>query len=415
MDGKLVVGVDLGSTNIKGVIGSRNENGKVSILAVHTQVSSGVEKGMIVDVTALRECFYLFMRELLNKAGLLQVVVTKFYVFNSYRKMRSVTTDVEKVFEEKEVTQALLDEMQNESYENPTSNSYENLESVLQAYIVNNVATLSPLGQTTTRLKARYTLIVGNEDGKNNLRRALLVGNKNVAENACTNFLSFASLGEVVLTKKERVTGTLLIDFGGETTTVAFYSQMSLRNLYIFDFGGCNITRKLMEELSIPQKEAELLKVKCGVKPRQGVLSLMINGEKVVIDLQKVSECINREVDSQLSEVEVFCRDNNIIAKCQKVVIVGGGAKCIGLSEKLETMFEKNVIGGYPICLNENLSKLDKKTCQQYLDYSKLCAILNKEDDNCIEELTDPTNKKPKGKGLNILDTAIKTIWGKTK
>ena len=228
MNENLVLGVDLGSSYIKGVIGSRNEEGKVSIKAVHTQKSKGIEKGLIVDTMALRECFFPFVRQLLNKAGLTKVVVKKFYVFNSYRKMKSVTTDVIRNFEEQEISQSLLDEMCEESLKNPTSNSYANLESILQAYIVNDsVPTLSAEGKYATSLKARYTLVIGNKEGENNVYKAISCGNKDVAENACSHFLSFASLGEVVLTKKERVKGALLLDFGGETTTLAFYSQMS--------------------------------------------------------------------------------------------------------------------------------------------------------------------------------------------
>ena len=44
MNENLVLGVDLGSSYIKGVIGSRNEEGKVSIKAVHTQKSKGIYK-----------------------------------------------------------------------------------------------------------------------------------------------------------------------------------------------------------------------------------------------------------------------------------------------------------------------------------------------------------------------------------
>ena len=130
MEENLVVAVDLGSTYIKGIIGSRTPDGEISINAVHTQISSGIEHGMIVDISALRNVFFPFMRELLNKAGLAKVIVKKFYVFYSYRKMKSVTVDVERVFEERVIDEELLDEMLKESYKNPTSNSYINIYSV---------------------------------------------------------------------------------------------------------------------------------------------------------------------------------------------------------------------------------------------------------------------------------------------
>ena len=102
-----------------------------------------------------------------------------------------------------------------------------------------------------------------------------------------------------------------------------------------------------------------------------------------------------------------------------RIVLVGGGAKCVGISEKIQTIFGKEVVGGYPTCLNENLSSLDKKECQKFLDYSKLCAILKSHDENCIEEMPEPTPQK-KGKSrfsldklVDALDNATNNIWGK--
>lgn len=421
MEENLIVAVDLGSSNMKGVIGYRNEEGKLSIKAVHTRKSSGVKKGMIVDSSALRESFFPFMRELLNKAGLANVRVKKFYVFNSYRKMKSVPVDIEKYFEEQVIEQELLDSMKKESLNNPTSNSYVNMESILQAYMINDAVTLSPLGKTASYIKGRYTVLIGNEDGITNLYKSLGVSNKDVAEYSCSHFVSFESLGEVSLTKKERVKGTLLIDFGGETTTVAYYSQLSLRHLNVFDFGGVDITNRLKEEFSISQSDAEKIKIKCGVKPREGKFAISVDGEKNVVELSAISECINKAFDAQISEIELFCQKNNILSKCTKIAILGGGAKCAGLTEKLESVFEKEVVKAFPVCIGEDLSKVSSKDCLKYLDYSKLYAVLNTFDENCLEEEVveqTPSNKKNKSRRdsfLNYFDSIIDFTWGDSK
>lgn len=392
MEENLVVAVDLGSTYIKGIIGSRTPDGEISINAVHTQISSGIEHGMIVDISALRNVFFPFMRELLNKAGLAKVIVKKFYVFYSYRKMKSVTVDVERVFEERVIDEELLDEMLKESYKNPTSNSYINIYSTPQAYVLNKTKpVLSPIGESATSIKGRYTLVVGNSLGRDNMEKAFNVGNVNVAENAYSCDIPLDSIGEVVLREQERKKGTLLIDFGGETTTISFYSHLSLRNFVVFEFGGRNVTNKLMEEFSILEADAEKLKIKCGVKPRQGRIA--VNGGKSVLDLEKVSDCINREIESQLSAISIFCQESNFFLKIQTVVIVGGGAKCVGIAEKLNGVFGKQVVGGFPICLNKDWSCVDTKERLKYLDYSKMLAVLKNGDAPCVEPIKEQKSK----------------------
>ena len=45
----------------------------------------------------------------------------------------------------------------------------------------------------------------------------------------------------------------------------------------------------------------------------------------LTVNLAQVSECINKIVDSQLSQIELFCQDNNIIPRTMRIVLVGGG------------------------------------------------------------------------------------------
>ena len=66
--------------------------------------------------------------------------------------------------------------------------------------------------------------------------------------------------GHACLTEDDRELGTLLIDFGGGTTSVAIFSEGQLRFAGTIRMGGLNVTRDIAKMLSITVSEAERLK-----------------------------------------------------------------------------------------------------------------------------------------------------------
>ncbi|GIR96904.1 MAG: hypothetical protein CM15mP100_1240 [Alphaproteobacteria bacterium] len=66
--------------------------------------------------------------------------------------------------------------------------------------------------------------------------------------------------GHACLTEDDRELGTLLIDFGGGTTSVAIFSEGQLRFAGTIRMGGLNVTRDIAKMLSISIGEAERMK-----------------------------------------------------------------------------------------------------------------------------------------------------------
>ena len=71
---------------------------------------------------------------------------------------------------------------------------------------------------------------------------------------------SAAAAGLACLSEDERELGTMIIDFGGGTTSIAIYSEDKLCHVGSLKMGGQNITRDIAKMLSIPTNDAERLK-----------------------------------------------------------------------------------------------------------------------------------------------------------
>ncbi len=66
--------------------------------------------------------------------------------------------------------------------------------------------------------------------------------------------------GQIALTKREQEVGTILLDLGGTTISLAVHQGGTLQDLKVFPFGGQQLTEDLALHLRVSPEEAEELK-----------------------------------------------------------------------------------------------------------------------------------------------------------
>lgn len=133
----------------------------------------------------------------------------------------------------------------------------------------------------------------------------------------------------------------LLVDIGSNITTVSLIGEKQLYASCFFEWGGDNITEKIIETFNINENEAEDIKIKYGIDKREMNFKAPVcmsddgNGQQIkhyVSDLNAVIK----------GELEIFVRQlNDSIThllekydsslKSLPMVLVGGGAKLNGL------------------------------------------------------------------------------------
>ena len=175
--------------------------------------------------------------------------------------------------------------------------------------------------------------------------------------------------GYACLTDDDRELGTLLIDFGGGTTSVAMYSEGQLCFAGTIRMGGVNVTRDIAKMLSISISEAERLKAIDGsvlpamadakylertLFPSQGdnfVLSNIISAEDnltlpggQVIQRQFLSDIIRTRCEEILEAVDRLLQANGLgSARTYNLALTGGASQLTGMSDFVSEFWNKPV------------------------------------------------------------------------
>ena len=133
----------------------------------------------------------------------------------------------------------------------------------------------------------------------------------------------------------------ILVDIGSNVTTVSFVGNNALYGSTFFNWGGDNITEKIIESFNINEADAEKYKIMYGIDNREMNFKAPIcttddgNGQEVHHFNSELNEIIKGELDQfvQLLNDAV----NNIVSqhdksyRCFPMLLIGGGSQLNGL------------------------------------------------------------------------------------
>lgn len=325
----LIVGLDVGTTKVAVCVGQVNE-GLINILALTKTVNNGLRKGVVVDI---EECVSAISGALeqaektagvqLNHAvvgiGGAHIIVTssKGVIAISRPDGEIVSSDIERVVEAARVI--------------ALPPNREILHVIPLQYIVDGQEGVKdPTGMTGLRLEVEALVIGGNTSAIKNLSKCVYQSGLQI------DTLTFTQLAsaKVLLNKKQRENGVMLVDFGGGTTSIAVFEEDELIHSAILPVGSLHITNDLAIGLRISLEAAEKIKIEQGCADKE----LIKDSEKV--DLNKYDPNEDQKVDKKMIAEIIEARLNEIFGLVKDelksigrdgmlpagVVLTGGGS-----------------------------------------------------------------------------------------
>jgi cell division protein FtsA len=162
-----------------------------------------------------------------------------------------------------------------------------------------------------------------------------------------------------VLASDERSLGTIVIDMGGGTTSVAIFKQGKLASAFVIPVGGVQVTSDVAQGLSTTLAHAERMKTMFGAVWPNGyedreMLAVPLVGERGVDTVQKVprstlSAIIKPRIEEIFDLVIQRLNDNpQLAAMAGRVVLTGGASQLPGLRDLAAHMFGRQVRLGAP-------------------------------------------------------------------
>jgi len=345
MKNQLVAGLDIGSTEIRLVIGQLvpTELGeKLQIVGAVSSPSEGISKGTINSIedatSAISAC-------LEKSERLLGVSVSNIWLgINGpnlkCEKSRGVVAvsksdneiNADDVSRAIEAAQALA-----------VPPNYEILHVVPMEYKVDNQeAVKNPIGMSGVRLEVECLVIQSLSSQIKNLAKSIERANLGI-EDLIFSGLATAS---AVLDNKQKELGVALVNIGATTTTLVVYEEGELMHACVLPVGSGLITADIAIGLRCPITLAEKVKIKYGSakaeqfnkKDEIDISDLLheedLHDEISIISRKYVSEIIEARVEEILARIDAeFKKIDRSGMLPAGVVLVGGGAKLSDLVE----------------------------------------------------------------------------------
>ncbi len=333
----IVAAIDIGTTKIVTIIGHRTESGKIDILGYGNAPSTGVKRGVVLNIELTVKAINMAVAEPQKQAG---VTITDAYVGIAGQHIRSIRNRgyINRDSYDEEISNDDVNALINDMFKIPIDVGEEIIHVLPQSYIVDNeTGVKNPVGMFGKRLEANFHIVIGQIAAANNLKKCVNRAEINVKQLVLEPLAS----SEAVLTEDEKEMGVVLVDIGGGTTDVAVFYDGIIRHTAVIPFGGNIVTQDIKQGCNILERYAEQLKLKFG-----SALSDKAQENKVV-SIPGVNGRPPKEISFQNLANIIQCRMEEIIAQVYfeieasgmmqhlgaGIVLTGGGALLKNLSQ----------------------------------------------------------------------------------
>lgn len=349
---KIIVGLDIGTTKVCAIVGRRNDHGKVDILGMGKAESTGVARGVVVNiektVQAIKQAVDEASRVSKVKIELVHVGIAGQHI-RSFQHRNTITRDDS----ESEVTMEDIKRLREGMYKLALPPGDEIIHVLPQDFTVDNEHGIKdPVGMSGIRLEGNFHIITGQMMAAKNIRKCVEKAGLTVAD----LILEPLSSSEAVLDREELQAGVCLVDIGGGTTDVAIFYDDVIRHTAVIPFGGNIITEDIKEGCSVLKNQAELLKVKFGSalavenKDNEIVCIPGIRGRQhKEISVKNLAMVIQARVEEIFEQVLYEIKSSGLERKLAAgIVITGGGAQLKHITHLAELVTGLDARIGYP-------------------------------------------------------------------
>lgn len=334
----IIVGLDVGTTKIRIAVALvKNIEEKPKIIGAGETVSSGMRKGVIVDIDEVTEN----IKNAVNQAELNSgVPIHSAYVSigGAHISIRENKGLVAISRADQEVSEEDIARVIDSASAISLPPNREVIHVIPRSFKLDSEGDIQdPLGMTGARLEADALIIDGLSPHIKNLAKCVSgLGIK--IEGLVLNVLAAS---ESVLSKRQKELGVLVLDLGGGTSSIAVYEEGKLFYTHVLPIGSAHITNDIAIGLRTSVDFAEKIKLQYG-----SALPCKIK-KKDIIKLSDIDETeegeINRQEVARIIEArtqEIFDLVNKELKRIGRqrllpagVVLVGGGSMMPGIAD----------------------------------------------------------------------------------
>lgn len=360
----IVVGIDIGSSSIRTIIAQLfPEEEKPRIVGVGSAVSSGVRKGVIVDIEDTINSVNESVEKAERSAGVAVdravISIGGNHISSQYSKGVVAIGRADGEVTEDDVARVI-----NAAQAISVPPNKEILHIIPRTYSLDDQKDIKdPVGMSGVRLEVDSMIIEGSTPFIKNASKCIEQAGISIEE----MMLAPLAASKATLNKRQRELGVILIDIGAGTTSIVVFEEDELLHTAVIPVGGGHITNDIAIGLRTSIDVAEKVKLEYGnalsneINKKENVdLSQLDDNEEGIVSRYHVAEIVEARLEEIFQmvnkELKSIGREKLLPAGA---VITGGTAKTPGIVD-----LAKNILGlpaqiGFPVPLGGLIDKVD--------------------------------------------------------
>lgn len=362
--GDIIVGIDVGSSNIRTVIAQFfPEEETPRIIGVGVAPSAGLRRGVIVDLDEAVKSINESVEKAERNAGVAVKQATVSlggnHIVSQDSKGVVAIGRADGEVEEDDIVRVI-----NAAQAISVPANKEIVHIIPRGYSLDDQKNIKdPLGMNGVRLEVDAMIIEGSTPFIKNLTKCV--------EQAGIEVDGFALAplagARATLSRRQKELGVVLVDIGGGTTSLAVFEENDLVHTAILPIGGIHITNDLAIGLRTSIDVAEKIKLEYGnalpreISKKEDIdLGELDQNEEGVVSRYHVAEIIEARLEEIFllvnKELKAIGRERLLPAG---VVLVGGTSKLPGVVDLAKDILGLPAQAGFPIPLGGLVDKVD--------------------------------------------------------
>ncbi|MDH5433481.1 MAG: cell division protein FtsA [Gammaproteobacteria bacterium] len=349
-DKKLIVGLDIGTSKVVAIVGEIGLEGSTDIIGIGSHPSSGLKKGVVVNIESTVQSIQRAVEEAELMAG---CQIHSVFVGIAGSHIRSLNSHGIVAIRDNEVNSSDVERVIDAARAVAIPADQRILHILPQEFVIDNQEGIKePIGMSGVRLEAKVHMVTGAVSAAQNIVKCIRRCGLEVDDIILEQLASSYS----VLTDDEKELGVCIVDIGGGTTDIAVFTEGAIRHTAVIPIAGDQVTNDIAVALRTPTQHAEDIKIKYACALRQltsleDTIEVPSVGDRPPkrMSRQTLAEVVEPRYEELFTLVQAELRRSgfeDIIPA--GIVLTGGSSKMEGLIELAEEVFHMPVRLGVP-------------------------------------------------------------------
>ena len=346
------IGLDVGTSKVRCVVGEPSENGKMNVVGVGEADSRGLRRGIVTGAEAVSEAIKKAVGEAERISGLnIQSAVVN--LSGEHFRGENKNGVVAVAGAGREISEEDVERAIESASAMQLPSGWEIINRLPQEFIIDGQDGITePVGMSGARLESLVHIVIGPSAGRQNLQKAVRRAGLEVER----MMLEPLAAAEGTLTDDDKEYGCALVNIGAEITSLMIFGRGAVQHTAVFPFGGMHFTKDIAVGLRVSIQEANKIKHHYGCvgsfmmddDEKQEMIEIMPVGRSETRGLSK--EILCDIMQPRAIELLQHIAHETVGTHAQissGVILTGGGSMARGMVEIAEQVFDAPTRLGY--------------------------------------------------------------------